>query len=133
MPTNFWLGGITLVHRTAVRFEKFSFGVLRIDGVTYERDVVIDRGRVRARKKKPSRRFRADYGHTPLSVEEKIPWKCRRLVVGTGAEAALPVMDDVRREAERRGVKLMVLPTPAAIKSLERDRRDTNAILHVTC
>jgi len=38
-----------------MRFEKFSFGSIRIDGVTYEKDVVIDRGKVRLRKKKPSR------------------------------------------------------------------------------
>ncbi len=117
-----------------MRFEKFSFGELRIDGVTYERDVIIDRGRIRWRKKKPSRRFRSDYhGHTPVSAEEKIPWKCRRLVIGTGAEASLPVMDEVREEAERRGVKLLVQPTAKAIKTLERRPRDTNAILHVTC
>jgi hypothetical protein len=27
-----------------MRFEKFSFGSIRIDGTAYERDVVIDRG-----------------------------------------------------------------------------------------
>ncbi len=37
------------------RFEAFSFGSIRIDGVTYEHDVLIDRGQVRKRKKKPSR------------------------------------------------------------------------------
>ena len=31
---------------------------IRIDGVTYHHDAVIDRGRVRKRKKKPSRMFR---------------------------------------------------------------------------
>ena len=65
-----------------MRFEDFTFGSIRIDGVTYEHDVVIDRGWVRKRKKKPSQKFRAEYGHTPLSLEEKIPWQCRRLVVG---------------------------------------------------
>ena len=60
------------------RFEAFSFGSIRIDGVTYEHDVVIDRGQVRKRKKKPSKKFREGFGHTPLSVEERIPWKCRR-------------------------------------------------------
>jgi hypothetical protein len=30
-----------------MRFEKFSFGAIRIDGTTYEHDVVIDRGQVR--------------------------------------------------------------------------------------
>jgi hypothetical protein len=27
-----------------MRFDNFSFGTIRIDGVTYEKDVVIDRG-----------------------------------------------------------------------------------------
>ena len=40
------------------RFEAFSFGSIRIDGVTYEHDVLIDRGQVRKRKKKPSKQFR---------------------------------------------------------------------------
>jgi len=79
----------------------FSFGSIRIDGVTYDQDVVIDRGEVRKRKKKPSKKFRDAFGHTPLSVEEKIPWKCRRLVVGTGT-GALPVMKEVKLEDCRR-------------------------------
>jgi hypothetical protein len=65
-------------------FGKFHFGRIEIDGVTYERDVVIDRARIRKRKKKASKRFRQEFGHTPVSVEEEIPWNCQRLVVGTG-------------------------------------------------
>ena len=34
-----------------MRFENFSFGSIRIDGVTYEHDVVIDRGEVSEAKK----------------------------------------------------------------------------------
>ena len=41
-----------------MRFEAFSFGSISIDGTTYGYDVVIDRGRIRKRKKKPSKRFR---------------------------------------------------------------------------
>src|SRR5215510_16413870 len=92
------------------RFEAFSFGSSRIDGVTYEHDVVIDRGQVRKRKKKPSKKFREAFGHTPLSVEEKIPWNCEQLVIGTGMDA-LPVLNEVKQEARRRGVELVVLPT----------------------
>src|SRR5260370_38128681 len=103
-----------------MRFEKFSFGSSRIDGVTNEHDVVIDRGTVRKRKKKPSKQFREAFGHTPLSVEEKIPWKCRRLVIGTGT-GALPVMKEVKREAARRKIKLLVLPTPQAIKTFNHN------------
>ena len=105
---------------------------VRIDGVTYEHDVVIDRGQVRKRKKKPSKKFRAEFGHTPLSLEEKIPWQCRRLVVGTGT-GALPVMEELKREAKRRKVELLILPTVQAIEVLEHDPADSNAVLHVTC
>ena len=116
-----------------MRFQSFNFGFIRIDGVTYEHDVVIDRGEIRGRKKKGSKPFRDAFGHTPLSVEEKIPWKCRWLVIGTGAHGALPVMDEVKREAERRNVELLSLPTPKAIEALKKNRKDTNAVLHVTC
>jgi hypothetical protein len=115
-----------------MRFEKFSFGAIRIDGTTYEHDMVIDRGQIRKRKKKPSKKFRDDFGHTPLSIEEEVPWKCRRLVIGTGT-GALPVMKEVKEEAKRRKVQLLVLPTTQAIKMLKQNAEKTNAILHLTC
>jgi len=115
-----------------MHFDKFSFGSLRIDGSTYERDVVIDRGEIRKRKKTPSRKFSAEFGHTPLSIGEKIPWKCHRLVIGTGAYGRLPVMKEVKLEAERRHVELVVVPTSEAIRLMERES-SANAILHVTC
>ena len=62
-----------------MRFEDFSFGSLRIDGVTYENDVVIDRGEIRKRKKKASKQFGDTFARTPLIAEEDLPWKCRRL------------------------------------------------------
>ena len=117
----------------SLRFEDFSFGSLQIDGVTYDYDVVIDRGELRKRKKKASKAFRGAYGHTPISIEEYIPWKCRRLVIGTGAHGALPVMKEVRREAHRRGVELLTLPTHEAIGLLNEGGKKTNGIIHVTC
>jgi hypothetical protein len=115
-----------------MKFEGFSFGSIRIDGVTYEHDVVIDRGEIRKRKKKPSKRFRGEFGHTPLSLEEEIPWACRRLVIGTGT-GALPVMEAVKDEARRRKIKLLILPTVEAIEELKQHPSDANAILQVTC
>jgi len=59
-----------------MRFQKFSFGSIRIDGTTYEHDVVIDRGEVRKRKRdhpktlatrsgtRPSRQRRSYRGST---------------------------------------------------------------------
>ena len=115
-----------------MRFESFSFGSIQIDGITHEYDVVIDRGVVRKRKNSPSNQFRNVFGHTPLSIKEKIPWKCERLVIGTG-EGALPVMEQVKTEARRRQVRLLIRPTASAIELLKQQPAHTNAVLHVTC
>jgi hypothetical protein len=116
-----------------MHFDNFSFGSIRIDGNEYAHDIVLDRDEIRRRKKKPSKQFRDEFGHTPLSIQEDIPWKCNKLVIGTGAYGRLPVMQEVRDKAEREKVKLLVLPTAEAIEILNRNPHGMNAILHVTC
>lgn len=116
-----------------MRIQEFSFGTIQIEGHTYQRDVVIDRGEVRTRKKGPSKPLRDEYGHTPLSLEEKIPWNCRRLIVGTGAEGRLPVTAELLEEGRRRHVEITVVPTREAIRLLRAAKPDTNAVLHITC
>ena len=49
-----------------MRFGRFSFGSIQIDGSTYEHDVIIDRGEIRKRKKKPSKKFREQFGLVPI-------------------------------------------------------------------
>jgi len=89
-----------------MQFTSYSFGSVRVDGVTYDHDLIIDHGTIRKRKKAASRKFRGTSGHTPLSAEEDIPWRCRRLVIA---------------------------PAPMAIGALTQARAHTNAILHLTC
>ena len=116
-----------------MKWGKCDFGRIKIDGEKFRKDVVLDHGKIRKRKKKPSREFREQFGHTPVSVKEEIPWECKRLVIGTGMFGNLPVMDEVKAEATKRGVELVVCPTPEAVQLLEDNPPDTNAILHVTC
>ena len=54
-------------------------------------------------------------------------------MIGTGADGALPVMQQVRDEARRRKIDLIILPTAQAIGMLTQTTKDTNAILHLTC
>jgi hypothetical protein len=116
-----------------MKWGKPRFGKLNVAGEKYRKDVVLDRGTVRKRKKKPSREFRGQFGHTPVSVLEAIPWDCKRLVIGTGMEGRLPVMEEVVAEAHRRGVEIVMCPTPEAVQLLRDNPAETNAILHVTC
>src|SRR5207248_11327639 len=97
-----------------MRVDRFSFGSIRIDGKIYENDVVLDRGKVRKRKKKASKPLRDRFGHTPLPTEEHIRWQCATLVVGRGAECSPPLTPEAAREAQRRGVDLAAGPTEEA-------------------
>jgi len=114
--------------------ELVSFGRLELDGEVFDHDVVIERGVARKRKKGPSKPLRDHYGHTPLSVDEQIPWTASVLVIGTGANGQLPVTDEVVEEARRRGVRLVAVPTADACRLInESPSGDIAAILHVTC
>jgi hypothetical protein len=111
-----------------------SFGEIEIDGKHFNHDVVIEKGAVRKRLKKPSKAYRDRYGHTPLSADEEIPWQGQRLYIGTGMFGALPVMPEVFAEAEQRGVEVVIDKSEVICRLLEECRpSDINAILHVTC
>ena len=58
----------------------------------------------------------------------------RRLIVGTGADGALPVAPEVYEEGERRGIAIEALPTRDACRLLDELKpKDVSAVLHVTC
>jgi hypothetical protein len=111
-----------------------SFGEVEIDGQRFTHDVVVNDGQVRKRRKRPSKAYRDRYGHTPLSIDEAIPWPSARLIIGTGVSGQLPVMEEVYAEAGRRGVEVVALPTGEACELLARGGTPgIAAILHVTC
>ena len=107
---------------------------MEVEGKRYRNDVVIVGGKVRKRKKEPSKQFREKFGHTPLSADEEIPWGGKRLFVGTGAYGALPIMDEVIAEAKRRGVEVIAAPTSEVCQLLDEvTKGQAYAILHCTC
>jgi hypothetical protein len=115
-----------------VRF--LGFGSIEVGGREYRHDIVIDRGAVRKRSKKPSKPYRDKFGHTPISAAEEIPWGGPRLIIGTGAYGALPIMPEVVEEAGRRHVDLVAVPTEQACQLISGlNPQDVRAVLHVTC
>ena len=117
-----------------MKAELVAFGEIQIEGERYARDVVIDRGRVSRRRKGPSKVLRHQFGHTPLSAAEAIPWGGQRLIVGTGADGRLPIAADVQVEAARRGVGIVAVPTAEACRLLaDMKAEDVYAVMHVTC
>lgn len=49
----------------------------------------------------------------------------------THRQHAHPIMEDVKRDAARRKIELLVLPTTKAIEALKENPKETNAILHL--
>lgn len=117
-----------------MKIKLISFGQIEVEGRPYDYDLVIEQGKVRKRNKKASKVHRGDYGHTPLSGAEEIPWHGDKLYIGTGAYGSLPVMREVFDQAKTRGVQVIALPTKEVCRLVEEIRdTDVNAILHVTC
>jgi len=117
-----------------VKAKLVTFGEILLEGDRYTSDVVIEGGRIRRRRKGPSKAMRHLFGHTPLSVAEDLPWGGKRLIVGTGADGALPVAPEVYAEGARRRIAIEALPTRDACRLLaELEPKDVHAVLHVTC
>lgn len=111
-----------------------GFGRIVVGGESYDHDIVLDGGQLRARDKGPSRHMKEQFGHTPLSSAEDIPWSTSTLVVGTGYSGRLPVLPEIEQEADDRGVDLVVMPTAEAVDLLAGpDQSEVHAVLHVTC
>jgi hypothetical protein len=117
-----------------VKARWIEFGEIEVEGEHYSYDIVIDEGTVRKRIKKPSKPYRDQFGHTPLSAKESIPWGGRQLIIGTGQSGSLPIMPELWAEAERQGVEIVAAPTDEALRLLGSVKaKDAHAILHVTC
>jgi hypothetical protein len=114
-----------------MRVDEYEFGRIVIDGKQYESDLVVSGGTIKRRRKRGSKKLKLQYGHTPLSEHEELPWDCDKLVVGTGFYGGLPITDGVRDEARRRGVALLEMPTTQALQHLNDAK--TCLVLHLTC
>jgi len=114
---------------------KTEFGWITIGGTRYEHDIVIHTdGTISKRRKKLSKPWKGEYGHTPLSAEELEFLEKERpsiVYIGTGQYGDLPLTSDASALLEP--YKPVVRPTPELLPLLENEQRKYVAIVHVTC
>ena len=112
-----------------------GFGWIEIGSTRYEHDVIIHAdGAVSKRKKKASKVYRSEYGHTPLSEGELDFLADERpelVYVGTGQYGDLPLTPVAKDMIVSFGG--IVRPTPDILPLIEEEKRRFVAILHVTC
>ncbi len=111
--------------------ELYDFGEIVIDGRRYVSDVILLGGEVR------SGWWRRE-GHELAieDLEEILKFKPEVLVVGTGYSGLMKVPDNLRRQLESLGVRVIVQLTAEACKtynSLLKSGVKVAAALHLTC
>jgi hypothetical protein len=116
-----------------MRFQDFSFGSMRIDGITHEHDVVIEsREGPQAKEKGIQEVPRHFWTYAALSRgghSLEMPSAGRR------HRGLRGIAGDGRGETGSRPTqsRMVIVPTAKAIETLNQDPEKTNAILHVTC
>ncbi len=111
-----------------------GWGRITINKIPYQKDVVIKNGEVEKRNKKVSKSFKTDYGHTPLTLQENIPWDCDTLIIGIGMSGKLPITEAVKSKAKEKGIALIMLKTRKAVEYFKTHySKRINAIFHLTC
>jgi hypothetical protein len=114
-----------------MKIENYVFGSIVVDGVTYERDLIIAPDGVHSG-------WWREEGHR-LSIpdlDEVFKAAPEVLVVGTGKMGLMRVPAETSREIERRGIELHVSPTGKAwglYNRLQSSGRRVVAAFHLTC
>lgn len=119
-----------------VHFDKTWFGGVSIDGKKYK-DILVVGSRILEREKLKEDWFIFHSHHTIYihELEELLKENPEVIIVGNGQSGVLEVPAEIKKKIEDRGIKLIVLETPAAIEEynkLSKTKR-VNALIHTTC
>lgn len=117
------------------RTEKTSFGMITIDGQTYNHDVLIRLdGKVTKRKKKLSKQV---YGTSHiLSLDEAhhiYEEGAETLIIGTGHYGLVNLSDEARHFFDAKNLKVVMEPTPKAIELWNGTDGELIGLYHITC
>jgi hypothetical protein len=115
--------------------EDTKFGSITIDGKTYEHDVIVRlSGKVEKRKKKLSKET---YGtsHIISKDEAKFVFEdgCDVLIVGAGQEGNVRLSPEASDYFNKKRCKVLLQPTPEAIRSFNQSHDKKIGLMHVTC
>ncbi len=115
--------------------ERTSFGAITIDGKTYEHDVVVRlSGEVVKRKKQLSKKY---YGtsHRLSKDEAKFLFEkgCEQLIIGSGQMGNVQLSPEADAYFSKKGCKVLLRPTPEAIRLFNRSKGKKIGLFHVTC
>ncbi|MCC7576327.1 MAG: hypothetical protein KK926_05780 [Methanomethylovorans sp.] len=112
-----------------------EFGSITVEGVTFEKDIIIRLdGNVRKRKKKLSRKV---YGtsHIISQKEAKHVFDkgAEKLIIGSGQEGMVKLSEQASDYFSKKGCEVELIPTPEAIKKWNEAKGKVIGLFHLTC
>ena len=115
--------------------EATSFGSITIDGQEFNHDVLIRLdGTIQKRKKKLSKK---SYGTShKISIDEAefiYEEGAQTLILGTGQYNRVRLSAEAQEYFDGRGLAVVALATPEAIKRWNETQENTIGLFHVTC
>ena len=118
-----------------MRIDHTAFGEITIDGKTYDHDVIVRRsGEILKRKKKLSKRL---YGtsHVVSEDEAKFVFEkgCGQLILGSGQEGNVRLSPEAEAFLAKKNCRVVIEPTPKAIRIFNETRGNKIGLFHVTC
>ena len=118
-----------------MRIEGTSFGSITIDGKTYDHDVLIRLdGAIAKRKKKLSKKL---YGTSHVVSEDEAKFVFEKgselLVLGSGQEGNVRLSPEAETYLTKKGCKVVIQPTPEALRVFNNARGKKIGLFHVTC
>ena len=118
-----------------MEIEGTKFGSITIDRKTYEHDVVIRlSGVVIKRKKKLSKKY---YGtsHVLSKDEAKFVFEkgCEQFIIGSGQIGNVHLSPEAEAYFAKKGCRVLLQPTPEAIRAFNKSHAKKIGLFHVTC
>jgi hypothetical protein len=118
-----------------MQVDKAEFGSITIDGKTYDHDVIIQlSGKIEKRRKKLSKE---KYGtsHIISKAEAKYVFEdgCDVLIVGAGHNGNVSLSQEASDYFDKKGCRVILQPTPKAIRFFNQSHEKKIGLMHVTC
>jgi len=118
-----------------MRIDGTKFGEITIDGKTYDHDVIIRlSGEILKRKKKLSKEL---YGTSHIVSEDEAKFVfekgCTQLILGSGQDGNVHLSPEAKAFFAKKDCKVVVQPTPQAIRAFNEAHGKKIGLFHVTC
>lgn len=111
--------------------EAYDFGLIKIDGQTFVKDVFINlSGEVKDWQRQQSHLFQK------TDVENLLEEDLEVVVFGTGKSGFAKLTDELQSFIQDKGIELIIFPTDQAVQEyneMKHEDKKVVAFLHLTC